>query len=76
MSYFYFLGASGPAGQRGCRAGKEGEGGGSEEEGDGGADGEGPYGAGQRLGHGGQDVRLLGDDELFPGPGGSSTCRL
>lgn len=72
----YFLGASGPAGQRGRRAGEEGERGSSEEEGDGGADGEGPLGARQRLRHGGQNVRLPGDDGLFSGPGGTSPCRL
>lgn len=71
-----FLGASGPAGQRGRRAREEGEGGGSEEEGDGGADGEGSFGARQRLGHGGQDVWFPGDDKLFTGAGGTSPCRL
>jgi len=72
----FFLGTSGPAGQRGCRAGEKGEGGGPEEEGDGGADGEGPVGARQRLRLGGQNVRLPGDDDLVPGPGGTGPCRL
>lgn len=45
----WLLGAPGPAGQGGCRTREEGKRGRSQKEGDGGADGESPFGACQRF---------------------------
>lgn len=47
--YCWLLGAPGPAGQGGCRAREEGKRGCSQKEGDGGSDGESPFGACQRF---------------------------